>query len=254
MNEENTMTFSLDKEKEAYHYRKKRRKVIKLLISMIIWVVIVVYLITPFSTYKMMHVRGNVYLKESEVLELSGIKNIWWWLVDKNKLKDTLEAYENIDNVSISTGFNGLNISILERYPLAIRDGKYLMNTSAELIEKDAYPYHIDKLIDISEIDEQYTSIFASQYLHVNLDIREIFYRGKTEKDKVIILFGKLDDVYFQIKLNIDNLAIKLKEEQFANIKREMLAKIRNDEVKCELDNQCLVDYNLTGMYEYRIN
>ena len=102
-----------------------------------------------------MNVKGNVYLSQKEIIELANIKNTWWWLVDGNKLKNKLEEYPNIDNVSVSKGINGLNISILEKYPLAIKDNKYLMNTTLKLLEKEEYPLKVGNLIDISSLSDE---------------------------------------------------------------------------------------------------
>lgn len=255
MDNENTMTFSIDKERYEYHYKKRRRKIIRLLIALIIWAVLIVYLLTPFSTYKMMHVKGNVYLSEEEILELAEIKSTWWWMVDSSKLKSKLEKYDNIDNVSISKGFNGLNISILEKYPLAIRNNKYLMNTTLELMEKEKYSYTINNLIDISEIDDVYLNLFANQYIHVDLDIREIFYRAYMEDNKIIVLEGKFDESsHFIMKLNLDCLSIKLSRNKFLNIKEEILGKVNSINVEYSKDNPCIVRYNLTNVYEYVIS
>jgi cell division septal protein FtsQ len=254
MDNENTIAFSLDKERYEYHHKKRRRKLIRLLVALIIWGIIVIYLLTPFSTYKMMHVKGNVYLSEDEVIELGDIKSTWWWMVDTNKLKSKLEKHDNIDNVSISRGFNGLNISILEKYPLALRNDKYLMNTTLELLEKDKYNHEVNNLIDISEIDSLYLNLFANQYIHVDLDIRETFYSAYMEDNKIIVLNGNFDDSsYFVIKLNLDCLSIKLSRSNFLNIKEEILGKVNNDNVKYSIDDPCIVRYNLTDVYEYEI-
>lgn len=254
MNIDDTMTFSIDKEREEYHFRKRRKKIIKLLISLIIWAIIIIYLLTPFSSYKMMNVKGNVYLDEEEVIELAGIKNTWWWLVDSKKLKDKLETYVNIDNVSVSKGFNGLNISILEKYPLATRDGKYLMNTTLELMEKSEYPYTIDKLVDVSELNSTYVNLFANQYIHVDLKIREYFISAKMQDEKIMIIEGKFNESsYFKIYLNLDCLSIKLSSDNFNKIKSEILGKVSDDNVQYDKDNPCIVKYNFTSVYEYRV-
>lgn len=253
MDNDNTMTFSFDKERYEYHHKKRRRKIIRLLISLIIWAILFIYLLTPFSTYKMMHVKGNVYIKEDEILELADIKGTWWWMVDSNSLKQTLEKHDFIDNVSISKNFNGLNISILERYPIASKDDKYLMNT-LELIEKEKYTLDIGEVIDINEMDSQYLNLFANQYIHVDLEIRNYFYKAKMEDNKIIVLMGKFNESsYFELKLNLDCLSIKLSNSKFVNIKEEILGKVNNDNVEYSKENPCIVRYNLTNVYEYEI-
>ena len=254
MDYENTMAFSIDKERYEYHYKKRRRKIIRLLISLIVWAILIIYLVTPFSTYKMMHVKGNVYLSEEEIIELAEIKHTWWWMVDSSELKKKLEKYDNIDNVSVSKGMNGLNISILEKYPLAIRDDKYLMNTTLELMEKENYNHVVNNLIDISRVDSTYLNLFANQYIHVDLDIRETFYSAYMEENKIIVLEGNFDESsYFIMKLNLDCLSIKLSRNNFLNIKGEILGKVKSDNVEYSKENPCVVRYNLTNVYEYVI-
>jgi len=255
MNIEDTIAFSIDKEREEYHYRKRKRKIVKLIISLVIWLVIIIYLITPFSSYKMMHVKGNVYLKEAEIIDMAGIKHMWWWLVDSDALKDKLETYENIDNVSISKGVNGLNISILEKYPLATRNDKYLMNTTLELLEKEKYPYTINNLVDISEIEAEYINIFSNQYIRVDLDIREVFMNAKMVDDKIIEMEGKFNEsTYFKIFLNLECLSIKLSNKNFSKIKEEILGKVSSNNVEYSKDNPCVVKYDFTDVYKYEIS
>lgn len=250
----NTMTFSIEKERLEYHLRNKRRKTIRLLICLIIWAILIIYLATPLSTYKMMNVKGNVYLSRDEIIELGDIKSTWWWLVDSEKLKSKLEQHTNIDNVSISKGMNGLNISILEKYPLAIKDDKYLMNTTLELLEKDKYPMQIGNLIDISNLDNETTNIFANQFIHVDLVVRESFYSAAMQDNKIIILDGKFDEnSYFKIYLNLDCLSIKLSNNNFLKIKNEILGKVNSHNVQYSQGNPCIVEYNFKNVYEYKV-
>ena len=44
MNLEDTMAFSIDKERKEYHERKRRRKITKLIISGVVWALIFIYL------------------------------------------------------------------------------------------------------------------------------------------------------------------------------------------------------------------
>lgn len=253
MLDDNTMTFSFEKERNDYHSKKRRRKIIRLLIALIIWVILFIYLLTPFSTYKMMHVKGNVYLSEEEVIKMANIKNTWWWLVDSSELKKALEKDENIDNVSVSRGFNGLNISIFEKYPIATKNNKYVMNT-LEIIEKEDYKREIGEVIDVSELDSQHLNLFANQYIHVDLSIRDAFYMANMEDSKTIIIKGKFDESsYFEMKLDMDCLSIKLSSSNFLKIKEEILGKVHDDNVEYSKENPCIVRYNLTNVYEYEI-
>ena len=255
MKNNSTMTFSIDEEQLAYHIRHKRRKIIRLLICLIIWAIMVIYLLTPLSTYKMMNVKGNVYLSEDDILNLADIKSTWWWIVDSDKLKNKLEEHPNIDNVSISKGFEGLNISILEKYPLAIKNDKYLMNTTLELLEKDKYQGNVSNLINISDMDEDFTNIFANQYIHVDLEVRERLIKGSMQDDKIMILDGKFDEnSYFKMYLNLDCLAIKLSTTIFYNIKDEILGKMNSDNVQYNQGNPCIIEYNFKNIYEYKLS
>ena len=96
----NAMTFSIEKEREEYHLRKRKRKMVKLYISLVMWALIIAFLCTPFASYRGMSVNGNVYLSEEEIINYAGIKYSWWWVIDSDKVRKKLEEHENIDNVS----------------------------------------------------------------------------------------------------------------------------------------------------------
>ena len=253
MKNTNTIAFSIDQERLAYHSKNKRRKIIRLLVCLIIWGIIAIYLATPLSTYKMMHVKGNVYLKEEEILDLLDIKSTWWWLVDSEKVKTILEEHPNIDNVSISKGTKGLNISILEIYPLAIINETYLMN-DGNILKIEKYPLSIDKIIDISELTTESLSVFSNEYIHVDLAIRELFSRATMLDDKTIVMEGKFDESsHFKIFLNLDCLRIKLSSNNFLKIKSEILGKINEHNVQYSQENPCIVEYNFKDIYEYKV-
>lgn len=253
MDQNNTMTFSFEKERNEYHQNRKRKKTIRLLISLIIWSILIIYLCTPFASYKMMNVKGNVYLSDNEVLELAKVKRLWWWIVDGDALKNELEKDSRIDNVSVSKGLDGLNISILEKYPIAICNEQYLMNTT-EIIDKEKYPYPIDNLVDISDVDHVYINSFASQYIHVDLSVRESFYLATMLDEQNIVLHGKFDEnSYFQMIISLRYLSSKLESDKIVNIKNEILGKIANDNVQYSKENPCIVRYNLTDIYGYEL-
>ena len=255
LNNQDTMTISVEKEILEYHQHKKRRKIVKLVIALAVWLLIFVYLATPLSMHLMMHVKGNVYLSEKEIIEMAGIKRTWWWATDSKKVASKLESYENIDNVSISMDINGLNISIVEKYPLAIRNGKYVMNIDSSLKEKDEYPYkdRIKNLIDISEISDDYVSTFISQFIYLKLENRELFTSAKMDGEKIIVMSGKInEECYFIIRLNLESLSIKLKDAKFDKIKNEILGNVKSGSVKYDVDNPCIVEYDYPNIYEYR--
>ena len=164
MNNQDLVTIAVDKEIEEYHSHKKRRKLVKLLIALFVWLLLIIYLATPLSMYMMMHVKGNVYLKEKEIIEMAGIEHTWWWAIDSKKVAAKLEEYDNIDNVSMSVDIKGLNISIVEIYPLAVKNDKYVMNIASKLLDKEEYKYRdrVTKIIDISDLDDEYVSRFSS--------------------------------------------------------------------------------------------
>lgn len=260
-NIDTAMTFSIDKEREEYHLKKKKRKMVKLFIAFVVWVTIVTFLVTPFATYKMMHVNGNVYLTETEVLEYAGIKDTWWWVVDSNKVKSKLESHENIDNVSLSFNFEGLHISILEKYPLAKRtfEGKdyYIMNTKFDPVLVSETNYDIEKLIDITDIESSVINDFAKQYSNVRLSVREYFYKLEaTENDRTVVLKGRFNEnCYFNMEINIDEyFQLKLENQKINNIKEEILGKMARDNVKYGVDNPIYVRYNLTNIDSYKIS
>jgi len=255
----NTMTFSIDKEREEYHLRKKKRKKIRFYIALVIWVMVITFLCTPFATHKMMHVDGNVYLSEQEIIEYANIKNIWWWSVDSDKVKAKLESYDEIDNVSISFTLKGLHISILEKYPLVkyIEDDSeyYITNTSFNPVSKSDHNYEEYKLIDISELDSSRRNDFVKEYSKVNRKVREtLFSLEMGSSDDYVILKGKLDEnLYFDIEINLEYLSFKLEEAKFDNIKAEILGKVSSSNVEYDIDNPIYVRYNLTDINKFEI-
>ena len=261
MNEKiNTMTFSIEKEREEYHKRKRKRKIVKLYISLVIWAIIIAFLCSPFASYKMMNVNGNVYLSEEEIIEYAGIKHSWWWIVDGNKVKEKLEEHGNIDNVSVSFDWRGLHISILEKYPLVslVIDGNsyYITNTSFVPVLQSECNFGETHLIDISELDESLRNDFVRKYSNVHLDVRNTFYKLETtSEDGVVIMKGKFNDnAYFNIEIKLEYLDVKLEEEKFNNIKEEILGKIGSSNVKYDIDNPVSVKYNFTDTSRYEIS
>ena len=255
----NAMTFSIEKEREEYHLRKKKRKMVKLYISLVMWALIIAFLCTPFATYKAMSVNGNVYLSEEEVIDFAGIKHSWWWAIDSDKVRKKLEEHENIDNVSVSFDWKGVHISILERYPLAsltIEGNEYyITNTGFEPVLKSECHFYEDNVIDISNLPELKRNEFIRKYSNVSLNVRETFYGlEQTEKDGVVILKGKINEnTYFNMEIKLEYLDVKLREEKFNNIKEEILGKISSSNVEYDIDNPVSVKYNFTDTSYYEI-
>ena len=259
MNEDlHTMAFSIEKEREEYHQRKKKRKLVKLYISLALWAIIIVFLCSPLSTYKMMNVNGNVYLSEKEIIDYAGIRHSWWWIVDADKVKTKLEEHDNIDNVSISFDWKGLHISILEKYPLAtltIDGEKYcILNTSFNPVKESECHKLTDNLIDISDLPEDKRNSFIRKYSSVSSSARDVLYGLDYVSDDVVLLKGKFsEEAYFNIEISIEYLDVKLEEEKFKNIKEEILGKVGSSNVKYDIDNPINVKYNFTNVGYYEI-
>ena len=95
---------------------------------------------------------------------------------------------------------------------------------------------------------------FANQYIHVNLSIREIFNSAYMKDDKTIVLKGNFDEKsYFEMEMTLDWLSIKLSENNFNKIKDEILGKVNKDNVEYTIENPCMVKYNFTNVYEYKL-
>lgn len=260
MNENlNTMTFSIEKEREEYHQRRKKRKIVKLYIALALWAVVVAFLFSPYASYKMMKVNGNVYLSENEIIEYANIKHSWWWIVDGDKVKQKLEEHKNIDNVSVSFDWKGIHISILEKYPIAtlkIDDQDYyIVNTSFDPVLQSEGDYKETNLIDITELNPDLRNNFIRKYSNVDLDIRSLFYKLESNGENgEVVLKGKFNDnAYFNIEIKIDYIDVKLETEKFNNIKGEILGKIADSNVKYDIDNPVSVKYNFTDTSRYEI-
>ena len=255
----NAMTFSIEKEREEYHLRKRKRKMVKLYISLVMWALIIAFLCTPFASYRAMSVNGNVYLSEEEIINYAGIKYSWWWVIDSDKVRKKLEEHENIDNVSVSFDWKGLHISILERYPLASlvigENEYYITNTGFDPVLKSECHFYENSVIDISDLPESKRNEFIRKYSNVSLNVRDVFYGLETtEKDDVLILKGKINEnAYFNMEIKLEYIDVKLREEKFNNIKEEILGKINDSNVEYDIDNPVSVKYNFTDTNYYEI-
>ena len=123
-----TKTFSIDLERTNYHLKMKRRKKIRLITVIIVWIVLIIYLLTPLSRVNL-KVKGNVYYSKEELVKMGYInENRLWWLYDKKNTIKVLESYEYINNVEIKKSLFGTKMTINEVYPIGEIDNSFVFD------------------------------------------------------------------------------------------------------------------------------
>jgi len=223
-----TKTFSIDLERTNYHLKMKKRKMKRIMLVVILWVLLFIYFITPLSKVNL-KVSGNVYYTKEELIKMGYInnKNLWWLFNENNAIK-TLESYEYIEDVKIKKSFFGTKMYIKETYPIAKVGDKYLLNTG-NLVKIDAYP-NKDKIIDITSFDliemSDY-SYLANKYSRVDLYVRNRIDKVEIIKDsndyKYIKLYGEDEKIgFFVIKVDLVYLDTKFKENKYNKIIEEI--------------------------------
>ncbi|MBP5684446.1 MAG: FtsQ-type POTRA domain-containing protein [Bacilli bacterium] len=190
---------------------KKKFKIKNIIISLILIIIIgfLGYYILN-TRIKNIYVSGNTYLKEQEIIDLSGIKDYPKRIeVSKNDIKNNLVKSPMIDNVDISiTLTNKVYIKINESRPLFFDEyhHKYLLANGKYIDKIDL----IGLPILTSNLDDEMLIRFAKAFNKVNDDvlnkISEVSYT-KTDLDKDRFLLYMNDRIYVYITLTkIDNL------------------------------------------------
>ncbi len=250
-----TKTFSIDLERTNYHLKLKKRRIKRIFVIVILWIMIILYFVTPLSKVNL-KVTGNVYYSQEELRKMSYInKNDFWWLVDEKKVIKVLESYEYISHVEVKKGITGIKMNITEIYPIGVKNNKYILNNSA-VIDKSDYPLNdkITNLTNFDSIDNDDLNQVINKYNEVNLEIREKINKLEIVKDandySYIKLYGNDERVgYFVIKCDLVYLNTKFNENKYYKIIEEISKK----DVKYSEDKPCLVAYHYLNEEEFHI-
>ena len=242
-----TKTFSIDLERANYHLKCKKRKMKRILVVAIMWLLILVYFITPLSKVNL-KVSGNVYYSKKDLIEMGYInENSLWWLFDSDDSIKVLESYEYINNVEIKKSFFGTKMIIDEIYPVGQIANNYVFN-NGEVKPIDEYSNNskIEIITSFDNIDNVDLNYLSSKYSRVGLDVRNKINKIEVVSDsndyKFVKLYGFDNEIgYFVIKVDLVFLDTKFKGNKYSKIIEE----ISENNVKYSEDSPCYVAYHL---------
>lgn len=240
-----TKTFSIDLERTNYHLKMKKRKIKRIITVAIIWLILIVYFITPFSKINL-KVSGNVYYSKQELMDLAYInKNEFWWLFNKNNAIKVLEANEYIENVEIRKSPFGVRMKIEEIYPLGEIGDKFVFS-NGNVNYKNNYPLaeKINKLTDFSLVNSNkfnnvsYKYKQVPKYVRDNIESIEI---ETTSFDFDYVLLNGYDEKigYFTIKTDLVYLDTKFNANKYTKIMEE----VSQNKLKYTKENRALIAY-----------
>jgi len=125
-----------------------RKKVMRIIAIFLIWALVIVYMCLPISRMKGLNITGNVFLSDSDVIEIAHINsNTFRWDFDENEAKDLLNNYEFgnyslISKSSINNKIYKVSISINEVFPLGVLNNEVILS-SGEKISLEDYENNI---------------------------------------------------------------------------------------------------------------
>lgn len=253
-----TKTFSIDLERNNYHLKMKKRKLKRILVVAIIWLILIVYLVTPLSKINL-KVYGNVYYSKEELMNMAYINSDeLWWLFNKEKAIKTLESYEYIENVSISKSPFSTKMTINEIFPIGYIGDNYVFSNGS-LKNKNSYPLNskIVNIADFSLINNDKISALAYKYSNVPFEVRNNFESIKIETIKAtsyyydFILIDGYDEKigYFTIKTDLVYLDTKFNTNKYAKIIEE----ISKNKLKYSRENRALIAYLYPDEEEFHL-
>lgn len=250
-----TKTFSINTERINYHHKCRQRKIKRLIVVLLVWLIILIYFVTPFSKINI-KINGNVYYSKEEIMNMAYInKNGYWWLLDKEKAIKVLESYEYINNVEITKSPFGTKVEIDEIYPIGIKNNKYILD-NGNFIDVNEYPNNskITSITSFNNINDEDVKEVVNKYSKVPLEIRKYFYNvdivGDSNDYKYVKLYGYDENIgYFIIKVDLVYLDNKFKENKYALI----VEQISKNNVKYSEDKPCLVAYHYPDEREFHL-
>lgn len=246
-NNTNTKTYSIDTERANYHSKLRKRKLKRIFIVIIIWMLVFVYAFTPISKVNL-KVEGNVYYTKEEIMNIAYInKNDYWWLVDTKKAKKVLESFDNIEYVNFKKSPLGITVKLHEVYPLAIKNDKYVMNNN-DIINIDEYSFNskVGNLISFDKIGSEDLEYLVKKYKNISLTIRSHFsdieiISNKDNSYKFVKIHGYDDKIgYFIMKLDLVFLNTKLTTNKYNKI----IGEISKNNVEYKEDKPVLIAYH----------
>lgn len=209
-----------------YYQRKKKKRKLRLKrVGLVLGIMLIIgFILSPYSKVGEIQVNGLNYMNEKDVLKIIDIdKNSFHLFVSPKKIKNKLIDSGVAKQVECIKGlFNGLEINIEEATPLAYQENE----TNITLIGQNGLIYHVNKeslqsmnittrLLNFTDGD--YFEIFAKEYVKIPDSIRtlisDVSYTPVEPYDKDLIQFDMIDGKKVYIH-DIENLSSEMKYYQ----------------------------------------
>ncbi|WP_108669784.1 cell division protein FtsQ/DivIB [Peribacillus acanthi] len=120
--------------------KKANRRLIGLLAFFFLLIICVLYFISPLSHIKHIVVKGNKYIQDDKIVELSGIKkHASMWKVDKETSVENMKEFPEIKSAKVKVSLpNTVEITVEEykRVAYLVKDSKfYPVLSSGEILQ-----------------------------------------------------------------------------------------------------------------------
>jgi len=211
---------------QLYMRRKKKKRKLRLkrIIFVLGIILVIAFVISPYSRVGTLKIKGCQYISEDDILNLIDIdENSFHATVFSSTIEKKLLASGIVKNVECKRGFfNGIEIVIEEATPLAYQENEvnaYLVGLNGDVytVKKEVVSnMHLTtRLLNFTELS--YLEKFAKQYVKVPESIRslisDITYSPIDPYDKDQIVFDMNDGKKVYIH-DLNNLASEMKYYQ----------------------------------------
>lgn len=204
--------------------KKKLRKKFKVILIGLILLIVVIFLLTPYSKVKSISIKGNDITSQEDIKSHISVNELsYYFLINKNKVKEEIEDLPTIKSANITVDMVGnIDIVVEEALPIAyaeINDVIYEINDIGRIVEiKDqeriqllkSLPF-VQKMTSIDLLTE-----FAQQFKEVpslmQNEMSDIILEPKSADPtrlKCIMKDGKI------VYIRIEDVAKRLNDEEF---------------------------------------
>jgi cell division protein FtsQ len=173
--------------------KKANRRLIGLLAFFFLLIICVLYFISPLSQIRQIVVKGNKYIQDEKIIELSGIqKKDSMWKVDKEASTKNIKNFPEIKSATVKVSLpNTVQIVVeeYERVAYLVNDSKfYPVLSSGEILpvlKNDDIPVYAPVLIGFAKGEELNQIIEELDKLpeEISNSISEVYFEPK-ETDK----------------------------------------------------------------------
>lgn len=201
--------------------RKKEKKnfFVRIAIVAFLFLLLIVYLVTPLSQVGNYHLKGNLNLNKSEVLKIAHLnRNTSLFLINEKKCQELLDEHPLIKSSKVKTGlFTGLSVEIEELTPVLKKSNLYYLNDGSvldnTLLDSPLVGKHLNDIIksiptdaskDYTYSKEQLVN-YSNIYFNVEQDFRTNINYFKITSDCDYEFFVLYNDVHYSVILDFSS-------------------------------------------------